>query len=313
MSAERPQARVILGISDDPATPLASDFWIGELVALGAKLRRYLPKLDRRQLVVAISVPCRDYVAALIATGWMLSSPAPVLGKPIEIFRAVERGTCLRAVTEKVVVTGRLSILDEDRTDPRVIIGGKNRLVDRYKAVAVLAGHCEDIETALPEPGFLGDLTRATDTWLERVASPPADLALVGVVRWLREDLESCIGNAIGGGVDGTPLANYVAPIGDRVATWATPLIPSARLGEDESLPLGCSAAILDRFGAIKYLNDIVVPIVVCVIDRSVADDSAAELVIQARLSNSRLISVRGDLGWTPPVGVEAVAFTVAL
>lgn len=310
--AEMVRPRVLLGIADNPGAPLASDAFIGAFVSLGSLLRRYRPRLEGRQLVVALSAPRRDYVAALVGAGWMLSSPAPRLDEPIEVFRTVAPGTCLRAVTDRVVVTGAFSKLDEARRDPRVITGGKLRTVDRYKAVAVLDGDCESIETELPDPGFLAELTRTAGTWLARIAAPAMDLALVGTAKWLREDLEACIGNGADEAASGTPLANYVLPRSDRVATWATTVVPSARLGEGDAVPSRCTAAILDRYGAIKYLNDITTPIVVCVIDRSVADDSAAELVIQARVSNSRPVSVTDDLHWQPPLGVAALAFTVA-
>ena len=74
-----------------------------------------------------------------------------------------------------------------------------------------------------------------------------------------------------------------------------------------------CRLAILDRYVAIKYLNDVTAPIVVCIVDRSVADDSAGVTIVEARLNNSRPVSVveRSRVG--PSKGVEALAFTVAL
>ena len=60
----------MLGIADEAGVPLASDYFIGLFVLLGSLLRRYLSKLEGRQLVVALSVPCRDYAAALIGAGW---------------------------------------------------------------------------------------------------------------------------------------------------------------------------------------------------------------------------------------------------
>lgn len=60
-------------------------------------------------------------------------------------------------------------------------------------------------------------------------------------------------------------------------------------------------------------MSDITVPIVVCVIDRSIADESAAELIIEARVANSQPVSVVDGLRSTPALGIEALAFTVAL
>lgn len=313
MTARTGHPRIMLGIADEAGAPLKGDSFIGAFVSIGSLLRRYLPRLEGRQLVVALSVPCRDYAAALIGAGWMLSAPVPELGEPIDVFRHADRDTYLRAVTEKRVVTGRFTSLDEARTPPRVLTGGKSRTVDWYKAVSVLSDACDNIAGDVPEPGFLAALTGAETTWLRRIAAPAQDLALIGTSKWLREDLAACVGNGAEDGAAGTPLANYVLPIADKAATWATTVISSPRLGEGNTIPSHCTAAILDRYGAIKYLNGITVPIVVCIIDRSVADDSAAELVVQARVSNSRPVSVKDDLRWQPPVGVEALAFTVAL
>ena len=73
------------------------------------------------------------------------------------------------------------------------------------------------------------------------------------------------------------------------------------------------SLTILDGQGAIRYLNDVLSPIVVCVFDRSVADESAAEQVVQLRNSRGEPIALSTQLGWAPPAGVEALGFTVAL
>lgn len=311
MTADAMRPRVVLGIADEAGAPLAGDPFIGAFVSFGSLLRRYLPRLEGRQLVLALSVPRRDYVAALIGAGWMLSGPAPELDEPIDVFRRADRQTYLRAVTEKRVVTGLFTSLDETRTPPRVLTGGKKRTVDWYKAVAVLADACDNIADDVPEPGFLAALTGTETTWLERIAAPAQDLALVGTSKWLREDLAARVGNAAEDRGAGTPLANYLLPITDKAATWATAVVPSARLGEGK-IPPQRTAVILDGYGAIKYLHEITVPIVVCVIDRSIADDSSAELVVQARLSNSRPVSIKQDLRWQPPAGVEALAFTAA-
>ncbi|WP_258934186.1 hypothetical protein [Nesterenkonia pannonica] len=87
----------------------------------------------------------------------------------------------------------------------------------------------------------------------------------------------------------------------------------SARLADLLPLPQDLNAVILDGGGAIKYLGDIEAPVVICVLDRSVADESVAELVMQLRNTRGEPLSLMSDLGWQPPDGVEALAFTVAL
>lgn len=304
--------RTLLGLADQPGEPLVVGPWIGSFVALGSLLRRHVPKLGGRQLVLAISVPRRDYVAALIGSGWMLSSPAPVLDEPLAVFERSDRSTFLRAVTDNRIVTGRFSHLEAYLSSVRVFTGGKCFPVDRFRAVSVLNADVESTVSDVPACGYLAKLSGAATTWQARLASPPMDLALVGTNTWLREDLQAVIGN--GASVDDSAkLGSYVLPYDERAATWSTPVIAAASLGEGAALPESCIAVILDRYGAIRYLNDITVPIVVCIVDRSVADESAAETVIEARLNNSRPLAVVDELQWRPPAAVEALAYTVAL
>ncbi|MER7604759.1 hypothetical protein [Nocardioides sp. NPDC127503] len=306
------QSTVRLGLADDSGQRAEWAPWIGSLVVLGTRLRRYLPKLDGRQMVVAISVPRRDYAAALIGSGWMLSSPAPELASPIEVFRAAEPGTGIRAVTDNRIHTGAFSWLHEQGREPRVHVADKTLPVARYVAAAELEGQTDSAYSTLPAPGFLGCLVGASDTWAQRMAVPPADLALVGTATWLLEDLAVCIGNAADPADAHCPLSNYVLPLGENAATWSTPVVSAPKLAEQPHLVEPYQAAILDGYGAIKYLNDIPVPIVVCVIDRSVASEAAAETVMEARSANSQPIALKNELYWHPPTGIEALAFTVA-
>lgn len=305
--------RTLLGIADAPTDPLIADAWVGAFVSLGSLLRRYLPKLGGRQLVLAVSVPRRDYVAALIGSGWMLSSPAPMLEEPLAVFEASDRSTYLRAVTSRLIVTGQFTKLEPHSSGPRVLTGGKLLPADRYLAVAVLDGDCEPAVGDVPGGGYLAELTGASASWLERLAAPPMDLALIGTSKWLREDLAALVGDGVSEGASGTAMATYVLPFEPRAATWSTPIISAAQLGEGEALPESCAMAILDRYGAIKYLNDITTSIVVCLVDRSVADESAAETIIEARHNNSQPVSIVDELRWHPPEAVEALAFTVTL
>lgn len=313
MAVSTQRAGKVLAIADEAGVPLASDGFIGGFVSLGALIRKFVPNLGNRQLVVAVTAPRRDYIAALVAAGWMVSAPPPTLDPPIQVFRDTEPGSYLRAVTEQTIVTGVFTCLNEARKPSRVITGGRNQAVDSYRAVAKLPSSCDNIIGDVPHPGFLGRLSGAETTWLERVAAPSADLALVGTVAWLLKDLSALLGNGADVDGGGTPLSNYVLPRGPKVASWSTSLISSARMREENPIPQECAAVVLDRYGAIKYLDEITVPVVICVIDRSVADDSAAEQVIQARVSGSQPLSITEELRWSPPAGVEAMAFTVSL
>lgn len=311
MTAATGRPKVTLGIADSAGDPLTCDPFIGAFVSLGSLLRRYLPNLDGRQLVVAISVPRRDYAAALVGAGWMLSAPAPQLGEPTETLRAIKQGAHVRAVTRDKIVFGAFTCLDETRSPSRVLTGGKQLMLSSLEAVAEVPDIRESTSGAVPKSGYLAELTSTTATWRQRLAAPPTDLVMIGTTKWLLEDLSALIGSSSAED-DSAALSNYVLPDVPKAASWATALISSARLRETNPIPADCRAAILDRYGAIKYLDEITVPIVVCIIDRSVADDSAAELVVQARVANSQPIDLT-SLRWQCPLGFEALAFTVAL
>lgn len=305
--------RVLLGLADEPGQPLIAAPWIGSFIALGSLLRRFLPRVSGRQLVLAVSVPRRDYVAALIGTGWMLSCSAPSLNSPASVFAESNQSTYLRGVTDNLIISGRFTKVEAHRDGARVLLGGRLLPIDRYRAVHVLEGQQESVCSPVPNGGYLAEMAGISTSWLDRLAAPPMDLALVGTSKWLREDLATVVGDGTSGGFSAAPLSNYVLPFDSRGATWATPTISAARLAEGVALPETCSAVVLDRYGAIKYLNDITVPIVVCIVDRSVVDDSAAETIIEARHNNSRPVSVAEELRWLPPAAVEVLAFTVAV
>jgi hypothetical protein len=148
--------------------------------------------------------------------------------------------------------------------------------------------------------------------WEARIAAPAADLAIVGTMTWLREDFTAFLSRECDGG-EPTPIADLLLPNLGNVATWFTRVYASARFAEQLPLPTDVRAVILDGAGAIKYLAEIEAPAVICIVDRSVADETAAEIVVQMRNTRGEPLSIVGDLGWRAPAGVEALAFTAPL
>lgn len=300
--------RLVLSESRDDAGFAAP--WIGQLLALGTRASRYSSRVDGRQLIIAVSVPKRDLAASLIGCGWILASQAPILTAPLDTLRTLEPGTPIRAVTNGCVVTGTFSWLNETRDPPRAQIAGRTWRVDRIRALARLSEPEEAEKTPRPAPGSIEHMARLDVAWDARLARPAADLAIVGTSTWLNEDFEVFLGR-VG---DRRPLSvgSLLQPNIGRVATWYTRIFASARLAERLPLPTDLNAVILDGNGAIKYLTEIETPVAICILDRSVADESAAELLVQMRNTRGEPVAMN-DLGWRPPTGVEALAFTVAL
>ncbi len=319
-----------LALSDDPLGQAEPASWIGPLVALGARASRFIGQFDGRQLVVAISVPQRDFAAALIGCGWVMASPEPKRTDPLEVLRGLQPHTPVRVVTTRDVIADYFTRLNEATDPPRAHLGGSQWQVSGISAVEVLEDLPTPARTLRPSPGALGRLARIEESWDIRLASPAADLAIVGTLSWLREELDALVSREdeipvpihhasgidarnVGVAQDVGSLGNVLLPHGPKAATWFTRLYASAKFADQFPLPDDVRAVVLDGAGATKYLSQIGVPVVICVLDRSVADETAAEIVVQLRNSRGEPVSLREGLEWTPPAGVEALAFTVAL
>lgn len=303
--------QVLLGLADTADSDPVVTQWVGTLVALGARLARSLEDFGGRQLIVAISVPTRQFAATLVGVGWTLSRPPRTEDvDPLVVLREAQPHEHFRAVNASDVISGKFLGLDESHDKPRVRLAGTWSL-EHLRALARVAAPDPAERMKRPELGSLGRMTGIDRDWDRRLVAPAADLAIIGTKSWIQDDLSAFI--ARGEDPDGEPLETLLLPLGNDSATWFTRIYSSAKLTEQLPLPDDVVLSILDGYGAIKYLNEVTSPIVVCVVDRSVADESAAELLLEARLANSRGISLLRDIGWSPPRGVESLGFTVAL
>jgi hypothetical protein len=287
-------------------------------------------------LVVVLSVPQRDFAAALIGCGWVMNSAVAKLPEPIDVLRQVDPGTPVRVVTHNEVIADHFRDIDETKKPPRVRLTGSQWLVTGVHAAAVIDHDLDrSVRMPRPTPGAVARIARMDTAWDARLAAPKADLAIVGTLKWLSEDLAAYLSREgepvvpellltelrkLGiaerareiSGLGGT-LADLLLPAGKQCATWFTRLYASARFSDYLPLPTNVRAAILDGAGAIKHVAEVEAPIVICILDRSVADETAAEMVVQLRNSRGEPISLEEDLRWKPPAGIEALAFTVAL
>ena len=326
-SCREPAVR--LALADNAESNAEAASWIGPLVALGARASRYAATHSGRQLIIAISVPRRDYAAALVGCGWVLTSSPPRVKDPLNLLRGLKPQTLVRMVTTRDVIVDYFTKLNELTNPPRAHIGNSNWNVSMIKALEVIEGDREPAKMRRPPPGALGRLAGVQDTWDARLASPTADLAIIGTHAWLKKDCEALVSlecpaspaleeNGLATSSPNTALVtgslrDILLPQGPNVATWFTQLWPTARFADRISLADEVRAVVLDGSGATKYLTEIETPIVICVLDRSIADETAAELVVQMRNSRGEPVSVCADLSWNPPPGIEALAFTVAL
>lgn len=248
----------------------------------------------------------------MIGCGWVLASEAPTLARPLETLRGMKSGQSLRAVNSQHVVTGTFTALNESIQPPRAYFAGGWWKVDGIRELAALPDTNDDERALRPEPGSIEHMARLDDDWDARLALPAADLAIVGTATWLKEEFEATLSREN----DGFPpsmLRSLLMPKGPGVATWFTRVYSSSKLSDSLPIPQQINAVILDGNGAVAYLNEIESPVVICVLDRSVANETAAEAVVQLRNTRGEPVSLTGDLRWQPPSGVEAFGFTVAL
>ncbi|MFF5324050.1 hypothetical protein ACFY2Y_10005 [Janibacter hoylei] len=311
----RPGPNVLLSLAENPDSASVCSSWIGPILALGTRLARKVDDFRGRQLIIAISVPSREYAAALIGSGWTLGRPpTQVATDPLTVLRAALPQGNYRAVNANHVISGRFQGLSEkvvrDKLRVDVTLAGQ-WVVDMLEAVAATAEGDPAERMPRPRIGSIGRMTGVDRNWARRLVAPAADLAIVGTKSWISDDLEAVL--ARGDDPDGDSLATLLLPRTEKSATWFSRIYSSSGLADQLPLSDDVSLTILDGQGAIRYLNDVLSPIVVCVFDRSVADESAAEQVVQLRNSRGEPIALSTQLGWAPPAGVEALGFTVAL
>ncbi|MBM7820381.1 hypothetical protein JOE63_002858 [Cellulosimicrobium cellulans] len=262
-----------------------------------------------------------------------MTNPALHADDPVDVLRSLPSNSAVRLVTKTEVIHDTLVRVDASRTSSRVQLRGPTLLAQVIVAASPAPATETPRRSPKPVPGTLGVLARLEETWDSRLSAPIADLAVVGTKAWLREDLSAFVstepglvmaptraqayqaaerrtnGSLVGYGT----LADIVLPDDEGAATWATRLYSAAKFAEQLPLPSDVEAVVLDGSGAIKYTAEIEAPVIICVIDRSVADDSAAEILIQLRNTRGTPVSLSRDLGWSAPAGVEGISFTVAL
>lgn len=291
--------------------------WIGRLVALGARAARYIRAANSRQLLIAVSVPSRDFAAVLIGCGWLLASAQPELPLPLDTLRKLERGQWVRAVNKDKVRAGSFAWLNESKDPPQVHFAGMTCTVDKVQALSEL-GEWEILDRDIrsqdrPEPGSMARMAGLDLVWDAWLARPTADLAIIGTKKWLENDLEACLTREADEDLEHSSIGSLLMPKTTHAATWNTIILPSAGLAESLPLPARLKAVVLDGNGAIEYLPDVETPVVICVLDRSRSDAIAEEVIIQWRNNRGEPLSLKEDLDWTPPGGVEVLGYTVAL
>jgi hypothetical protein len=292
-------------LAEDATGPAVAADWIGKFVMLGRMAVHWSTAHPEIQLVVALSVPVRDFAAVLVGCGWVTASSPPSIPQVRQALEALPLHAPVRVVTQSKVLTEHFGGIDVEKDRVRF---GTDWQIDKLRAVVPL-GSLETVRSQLaPEPGVISRLTGMDKDWPARLCAPSQDLALAGTIKWLGEDLSTFLGR----GDEREPIANIVLPKGPRAVTWSTRIYSASQLDE-ELPPAEVRAVVLDGGPATEYLSAIEAPVVVSILDRSIADESVPEWVMNYRNTRGEPVLLERDLHWKPPVGVEALGFTVPL
>lgn len=299
-----------VALAERSATELVPAPWASALVALGARLARCAAFLGGDQLVVALTVPVRDFAALLLATGWTLTRPTEVPGPPDEIAVGIPRGTPVRMVTDHLVVADRFFGMQDGVRGCRVHVGNTHWEIEKVRCLSVVP--------ELPERRFgrrdvavSGSLTHKAGqvaTWLARQCAPNTEVAILGTKSWLEEELQAWVG----WGTDDVPdrFTDVLLPDLGNPPSWAT-IVRAAQTLQELHLPRELELVLLDGGSAIRWLADVLSPVVVGIIDRSSPDESGPDTIMQRR-ARSEPIGL-DFLGWHPPPGIEALAYRAPL
>ena len=305
-------------LSEDVAAVGVQAKWIDHLVSCGLRVARYASKLEDKQLVLALSVPQRDYAAALIACGWVLGAQRPSMPDPRTFLDKVQPGEIIRLVTKDKVVVAKYCRIGTSSNGATIVITNEGTwCIEKIRAINVIPDGSSCVEVPCkqgrPEPGSLARMAGIDSGWDSWLVSLPSDLVVIGTRSWLDSELSSCICKSEDGNIGNNEIQTVLLPKRQRAAVWNTQIISHVDRQACLELPKTVSAVILDGNGAIKYLPDLQAKIVICVLDRSTATESAEEIIVQYKNTRGVAISLRDDLGWKMSAAFEYMAFEVGV
>lgn len=297
----------MLGLANDMQSPARQAAWISNLILLGSRAAHWSRLNADRQLVVAVSVPVRDFAAALIGCGWMMASPAPVLPPVRDVALSLSVDTPVRAVTQSTVITENFRGVDLDRG--RLNLGGYEWILDKVDALTPIPHPTTALRQPIIRPGVICQMAGMSSDWAARLCSPPEDFALIGTLSWLRENTNVFLAR----GSEREPISSILLPTHPDAATWSTRLYSALKLDDDLPLPESLQGVVLDGTTAAQYLAAIETKVVIAILDRSIADQTAGENVVQYYNSRGNPLSLKHDVRWTPTPGIEALGFWIPL
>lgn len=284
--------------------------WAGPLIALGARLaRRHEDLATDKQIVVALSLPARDFAAVLIAAGWTLAARSPQRVSAPDVVRTLQPGTPVRMVVGDTLIAARFFEATEVGGRSRIRVGSSSWHLDTvdYLAPAPLLSDDRFGRVRLAPAGSMVSRTGHAGSWIAEQCAGSAGSVIIGTKTWLMADME--LGIAWGDPDEGFDrLEDILRPDDGRRPSWASAIV-STQLFDSANLPNEANLSVFDGASAVQWLADVQTPRAVALVDRGSPDAFATDSIMQLR---SMGLPVSLDtIGWAPPDGVEAVAFEV--
>jgi hypothetical protein len=293
-------------LENDGAEPVEAA-WAAPILALGARLARRPPPAADRRLIVAITVPTRDLAAVLVATGWALTRPVELPGSPDIVLPTLKRGTpvlLLLAGTCLVAETFYDSRVVKGKTQ---IHGGEmNYQLEKIKYLVPAPRVGRYRRLKVPLPGSLVASAGRAEAWPAEQVATGSDVVLIGTKAWITSEMGVRIG--LGDSDPGwNSFAELLRPSDGVRPSWRSEILPAAR-SEEAIVPPEARLTVLDGSSAIGWISDLSCDVTVAIVDRSAAYEFAADSIIAARSMGGIPVSLN-DIGWHPPLGIEALAF----
>jgi hypothetical protein len=286
--------------------------WLMAWTKLGARARSWA-EADGR-LVVALSAPARAFAAVAVAFGHAVADYRHDRRLPtrIELDQQVDDlapGELVRMVQPGWVRVARFNGRDSQGL---IRLGSSRFPPDRIMEIAPLPAGFDRRERSYPVPvptPPLAELLPGRDPSLFLTDTSLVCL-LVGTKKVLVRELALPIGLA-GASRSLAAIADLLRPFdpGDPTG-WRSAIVPARA----EELPQLVAAArplmaILDGAQAVNnWFWEVEAPVVVVVLDRSDPGSEAAAFTVTQARAYATPASLAA-LGWTPPLGFEALAF----
>jgi hypothetical protein len=106
-------------------------------------------------------------------------------------------------------------------------------------------------------------------------------------------------------------LADILRPDdGNASPCWAAEIIPGSSEVTDELDPM-TQLAILDGNSGIRWLESLLTPVVVCIVDRSTENDELDDVILASRASGQVLHP--SEIGWPGAPGIEVMTYEMKL